>query len=187
MIAHDLWPELHTAAKNLSPEHFKRLGITVDAAIAAGGMGTAKVTPLADGLFEPGGNMPVCLLPVFDGPVPESGTPWPDSRLIDIAVFHLSKPEEVWLRRGDAVLLHEGAADELYLDEPLRIHPTPLSWLRAGAEGCVVLDWKRAASRLRCVAAIDADDVEHARGIQRRLHQPSPMPDIRYPERRDAA
>lgn len=182
MSARDLWPELDWAAKNLSPEHLKRLGITVDHAVAAGGLGAALITPLSDGLFEPGGNMPVCLLPVFAGPKPEPGAQRPDNCLIDIAAIRFSEPGEIWLRRGDADLLHECAADELYLEEPLRIHRTALSWLQAGAEGCVVLDWKRAAPRLRTVATLIVEDTAHGQTVRHHLQQQLRIPQIQVPQ-----
>ena len=43
----DLWPDMLTAARNLQPEHLMRLGITADNALAAGGLGAVKITPLS--------------------------------------------------------------------------------------------------------------------------------------------
>ena len=51
---------------------------------------------------------------------------------------------------------------------PLLVHRTPLSWLRAGCQGIVVLDERRAGARLAgALGNLAGEDEEHARQIAR--------------------
>lgn len=59
-----------------------------------------------------------------------------------------SHDENQWaLRTGLADLLGDDQLLDAVLAErrELRLHPTPLAWLRAGCEGICVLDWTRSA------------------------------------------
>lgn len=185
----ELWPDMLSAARNLRPEHLVRLGISADNALAAGGLGALKISTHQGGLFEPGGDLNAAILPVYWGSIPSEGNPVFDWELIDALAFNPSKPDQWWLRRGDADLLGAGALDHLYLDAPLQIHRTPLDWLRSGAQSCVVLNWQRAAPRLRSVSTLVAEDADHARDIRNQLQQTLSIPEIRLPadEQRNAA
>jgi hypothetical protein len=177
-----IWPDILTAARNLRPEHLARLGITTDDALAAGGLGALKISTHQGGLFEPGGDLSAAIVPVYWGSIPSLGNPVADWELIDLLAFNPSNRDQWWLRRGDADLLGAGALDHLYLDTPLQIHRTPLNWLRSGAGGVVVLDWRTAASRLRSISTLIAEDIEHAKEVLNRLQTPLHIPEILVPE-----
>lgn len=182
MNASDLWPEIHAAARNYRPAHLVKFGILPKHAIAVGGLGVAKISPVTDGLFEFGGELSAVILPVYWGAIPTEKALVPDWELEDILAFIPKEPSQLWLRCGDAVFLGAGALDHLYLGATLKIHRTPMSWLLDHGEGCVVLDWPRAADRLRSIATVIAEDVDHAHDIRSHLQRPLLIPEIRVPE-----
>ncbi len=111
------------------------------------------------------------IVPVMDG-----------DELVDLIAFDLPQPDRWWLRRGDTCLLGAAALDHLYLGAELQVRRNPLSWLQNHTEGCVVLDWPRAADRLRSIATLDAADIEHGQEIRCHLQHPLLIPEIRVPE-----
>jgi len=176
-----LWPEMHAADRNYLPERLAKFGIMPEHAIAAGGLGVAKISPASDGFFEFGGEMSAVILPVYWSAIPTEEALVPDWQLQDILAFSPKEPSQWWLRRGDAVFLGAGALDHLYLGAELKIHRTPLAWLLDHGEGCVVSDWPRAADRLRSITTLIAEDTDHGREIHRHLQRPLPIPEIRVP------
>lgn len=174
-MSNNLWSLLKSSAKRLTPECPSWSGFSVDEGLAVGGFGVAKITPFSSGLFEFEGNLPVVLIPVFwDG----SRFPRFDSDLIDLFAFRPSNPREWWLFRNDADML--GTTNGLYLGEPLIVHTDPVSWIRSKGKGVFVLDWKRAAPRLRCVEniVVSTDDISFAQTVRTRLGQVSDIPKI---------
>jgi len=112
-------------------------------------------------------------------------------RLLDMVAWNPHKPEQWWLRCGGGVTwLGAGAVlnagDESWdaglLGSPrpdLRLYPTPLDWLRAGArnDGAVLLD---AAGRLwRDVLAgvekVIVEDVEFAAAVYKQIRKRPPV------------
>jgi hypothetical protein len=61
---------------------------------------------------------------------------------VDLVAVDLDRPDRFWRRRGESLVL--GSA---YLDlaadfgEPVPVFRNPMSWLRSGGAGIVVLDW----------------------------------------------
>ena len=102
-----------------------------------------------------------------------------DAQPIDMVAWHMAQPSRWWLRRGAGVLLGEIEVEHaVTYGEPLRVHRTPLGWLRAAGEGVVILDWGAAWFYLRDLR-LAAEDHDHPAELQRRLQPPcSPGPRI---------
>jgi hypothetical protein len=82
--------------------------------------------------------------------------------------------EELWTPR----LTKEGA---------LAVFETPLGWLRAGREGVVVIDPRRAAPTLRLAEPLVAESIEHGEKLRRVLKVKPPRVYVAKSELRDAA
>ncbi len=82
------------------------------------------------------------------------------AELVDLVAVDVDQPDHFWRRRREALVL--GAA---YLEiarqegEPVPVFKTPLSWLRSGGAGVVVLDWDWACDLLLGFDLI-AEDLE---------------------------
>ena len=62
--------------------------------------------------------------------------------LDDLLAFEPDKPERwYWLHGGVPILTPEALDKARHFEEPVRLHSTPLAWLKADCEGAVVLDW----------------------------------------------
>ena len=66
-----------------------------------------------------------------------------------------------------------------FLDEPLHVHASPLSWLRAGAIGTVVLDWRSALFYLSGVRRFICHDQATAKRLEQALRYPPPRFEIK--------
>lgn len=180
-VTQSLWQEIHAADRNYRPDRLTKFGIMPEHAIAVGGLGVAKISPVSDGLFEFGGELSAVILPVYWSAIPTEDALVPDWELDDILAFSPEEPSQWWLRRGDAVFVGAGDLDHLYLGAELKIHRTPMSWLLDYGEGCFVLDWPRAADRLRSIKTLVIKDISFAEEVRRHLQKPAPIPDIRVP------
>jgi hypothetical protein len=80
---------------------------------------------------------------------PLAADPWAAVRfgeLVDLVAWCPKSPDRYWLYAGDAAWL--GAVAPPHLDPfPVVVHPTPLAWLRAGAQGIALL---ARSPRVRC-------------------------------------
>jgi hypothetical protein len=84
--------------------------------------------------------------------------PWME----DIVAWHPATPGRWALRIGTGTML-----GDVRYDEPLRVHRTPLAWLRAGGEGVCFLDRSSIAPTLWGHGQrIIADDVAHMRELR---------------------
>ncbi len=139
------------------PQLFK-IGIPIDALIHCG-VETVRV----DGGFfvpDPDGT-PGLVLPCFEF-----------GHLVDLVC--LFSRDRWFARTGDAVLLGDGALDELFWDEPLRVRRTPLSWLHSECDGvCIVGSWAIARLRLPNRQLV-AEDRQHAAELEALLTTPPP-------------
>ena len=188
-----LWRELFAAQSSFTGLHGRYLdghNIHVASRLKVGGLGVAEIVTNGDTfqIAPPGLGMSALILPVFAGPIP---SPWRlvmEPALIDLLAFRTDQPETFWLRRDNATILGDGALDGLYLDEPLRVYRSPLSWLLAAGDGCVVLDWQAALIELplRC-RTIEAEDLSHGLELRQRLTIPEKLPDIVVPPVREVA
>ena len=136
-----------------------------------GAPGVGSIRPLREGRFEFAENgRSVAVLPVYDSETPA----WAPLEhrfdgLLDLLAFDPTRPDCWWLRRGQALLLgsiYVGLALEAGCALP--VYSSPMSWLRANAEGLVVLDWK-AAPDLLLGADLIAEDVDLGNRIEAAL------------------
>ncbi len=125
--------------------------------------GVGSIRPLQGGCFEFAENgRSVAVLPVYDSETPV----WAPLEhrfegLLDLLAFDPARPDCWWLRRGQALLLgsiYVGLAIEA--DCALPVYATPWSWMKANAEGLVVLDWEAVSALLRHAGEFLAEDVE---------------------------
>lgn len=118
------------------------------------------------------------VMPVWmGGEVPSIYTDGPTGTLADIIAWTTDKPDQWYFRRGEHGLVlgddNLGRAD--LFREPIRLHRTPLDWMRAAGDGACLLDHSPGVlERLRAVGEIIADDLDHGLEIERRLQQPAP-------------
>jgi len=109
--------------------------------------------------------------------------------VVDLLAFH-PKNEGRWALRAGAAEW-AGAIKPLYMaPEAVRISRSPLSWLRAGCEGLVLLSRdRRDQYRILtgCLGGILAEDLRHAAELRRVLEHPWPAPRVIVAEARHAA
>ena len=108
--------------------------------------------------------------------------------LVDLLAFRTTDPSRWWLRLGLAVYLGEEKVDyAAFMGTSLRLFSTPLSWLRAGCTGSVILDWRFGRSLLFDVSEIIPENLQHGEEVERRLRQRDPaLPRISISIRRAA-
>lgn len=109
--------------------------------------------------------------------------------LIDLVAWRPGSPMRWGLVSGLGWLL---GADECFATrwdgDRLRLHATPLDWLRADAVGGVVLDWDSSdLTWLRGFAQIDCGNDMVAASLGRALNKPSRLPRLRTVEARHVA
>ena len=128
----DLWAELRPAlADRRTDAELLKYGVIDHDARALCGLTSIQ----AFGRFyEPNTDgQPVIIVPILDG-----------DELCDLLCFDLDRPAEWFVRLGGEPLLGACALSDQLLGKPLHIYRTPLSWLRAGCDGVVILDPNRA-------------------------------------------
>ena len=78
-----------------------------------------------------------------------------DGEIIDIVAVNVCNPT-AWRRRLGAVpALGLEAIDYAdWMGEGLRLHPTPLDWLRADCQGAVILEWQSGAKLIAQIPRI---------------------------------
>ncbi len=116
--------------------------------VGCGMPGLANIRPTRDGHFEfAEDGRPAIIVPSYDT-IPGMLDANPErhvEHLVDLVAVDIDRPDRFWRRRGEALVL--GAA---YLDiaghegEPVPVYRNPMTWLRAGGAGIVVLDWNYA-------------------------------------------
>ena len=135
------------AVAGLSASAFARLlqlGIPAKALAqlcGAGDLAAARVSLSKDGSrFEPEGPDARLLMLVREQGVP-----------VDIVALATHDEDQWALRRGEGWCLGYDAwlRCEIGMAHELRVHGTPLAWLRAGCEGACVLDWGMGLRQLR--------------------------------------
>ena len=107
----------------------------------AGDLGAARVALSRDGArWQPEGPDPRLLLGVREQGV-----------LVDVAALKSDDPDQWALRRGEGWCLGYDAwlACETGARRELRLHATPIAWLRVGGEGLAILDWDIGLRMLR--------------------------------------
>ncbi len=175
-VLNELMAALGGAMTQQHVDRLLELGVPAATTIICG---MAKIS--ADGAFyvPDDDGIDAVIVPCLDGEI-----------VVDLLAFALDKPAKWWTRLGAHWALGGDALDRLWLDDRLRIHRTPINWLRGGAQpnAAVVLDWRAAAAQLLTVPGIIGDDYEHALEIEQHLKATQTIPNISFPaEARTAA
>ena len=186
----DLYSEFTAATALAEPRHFRWLvnrGVPPDF-LWRGAMrlGVQDIAPSNDGTYQPiDEGQRAIIMPTIPLLAPwewEEGDDLED--VGDLTAFRPDDPSRWWCRCGSVPILNPAAilGAELY-DEPLRIHSTPLDWMRAAGDGVVILDpLAHLGLHLGSVRQLICDTVELGREIDRRLRHPEPkMPTIMIP------
>jgi hypothetical protein len=87
--------------------------------------------------------------------------------LFDIIAWHPENPRQWYYLRGETgLILGEKAMFEAgTFGEPLQLHSSPLTWLRSGCKGSVLLD-HHALNRLYGLQDVVCEDVAHGTRIE---------------------
>ena len=149
-----LFREYATTVRRIEGRHLDHL-ISLGAPWAfwdnTGAPGVGSIKPLQGGRFEFTENgRSVVVLPVYDSETPA----WAPLEhrfdgLLDLLAFDPTQPDHWWLRRGQAPLLgsiYISLALEAGLALP--VYASPMSWMKANAEGLVILNWETAPDLL---------------------------------------
>jgi hypothetical protein len=190
MRTRDLEAEWNAAVSRVKQPHLDRirsLGVSPAAVAALGAtqpaFGVVHADPGADGLYVPGDGPLHVVMPVFE-----------HDALIDLVAWRSDAPTRWWLRSGLGWLLNTDASFASRWDgASLKLHATPLDWLRAGAEGAwnagaVVLDWDAPdVDSLRSFGEITCGTRWLAATLKRALTKPARLPIIHAGEALRAA
>ena len=129
-------------------------------------LGVARITTTSHGLFEfhDDGDLAI-IVPEGEPEVP--GWAWVD----DLIAFKPESPGHWWRRRGDVDLLGASNISPWRLS-PVTIHETPLSWLRAGANGIVIINWGLdPIARLSGTGYLETETPALKRRLERRIQE----------------
>lgn len=185
MIGRDLEREFDASVSNVLSVHLERLrGLGVAPAtiarinLAYPALGIASGVIDRHGVFLPGDGGAHVVQPLV-----ENGS------LVDLIAWRPAAPTRWGLRTGLGWLLNaDSAFATRWEGEVLNLHATPLDWLRADAQGVVVVDWAapdldslRSFERIRC-----SNDML-GRTLRRALDRPRRLPRIETMEARRAA
>jgi hypothetical protein len=158
----DLTAELEAAVKRL--KRSRRLPPYFGCQLIEGRFGRLPINVFLGRLFEPvavGFEKTILAIPPDEDGEPE-----------DLLALDEHDSSRWWLRLGRARFLGEDAVYKaMGCREPLRLWRSPLTWLRARCEGCVVVDWNLATPLLRQLDVIVAEDVAHGEEVERRLRE----------------
>lgn len=128
-------------------------------------VGLARIVTTPDGTFEPHPEGAPHII-VAEG-IHEPSLGWRE--IIDLVAFRSDAPDRWWLRRDMVDVLGSDGIDKAsFARRPLILHPTPLAWLQAGAQGACVVHWSLDP---RSVFAGITDVVCATAALRRRLEQ----------------
>ncbi|MFC4271591.1 hypothetical protein GQF03_17500 [Sneathiella chungangensis] len=130
--------EFDQCVSNMTDWHLRNLqGLGVDGKTiaAAGCVGTAKVE-VGKTYWQPEeSGKPALIVPVT-----------PDGSfkgIVDLVALQTANPLIWWLRTGNGSILGAWNLEKAaHFNEQLTVHSDPLTWLQAGCEGIVIVDWK---------------------------------------------
>lgn len=175
MNERDLSREIEAACSCVRQAHLDRiraLDVTSTTIATLGAVqppfGVMAVEGIGGGIFQPGGETPAIVQPVYDG-----------GCLIDLVAWRTNDPTAWLWRTGAAWALGVDAIRlNSWTDAPLAIDATPLDWLRNGATGLCILDWSAPEIRqLLRVKSITAEPAI-ARQLRGALMKPVCFPEI---------
>ena len=130
---------------DLDPGGYIRSELPTNFWLGCGMPGSGTIKPTEGGQFEfAEDGCPAVIVPAYDT-VPGLLDANPErhmEHLVDLIAVETDCPSRGWLRRGEALILGSAYLDiTVQEDEPLPVFRSPLSWLRAGGAGIVVLNW----------------------------------------------
>jgi hypothetical protein len=147
------------------------LGVMPDDLRSAGGIRTARVRFAGAGFeWDDESGVAAFISPCWTPQWCGDALGW-SVEMVDAVAWRPDRPRTFARLAGVAWCLGEDAVMAARHGASLRVLRTPLAWLQAGAEGCVVLDRQRAWPELLSVRRLIADDDAHARDL-RALAQP---------------
>ena len=180
--------ELLSAAENGMVETLRAMGVTGQAVVNTElciGRERVMTTSRPPLFYEPDEfGVEHIIVPVIES-----------ARTVDLLAFRAEDPERWYLRVGLGAALGQLMIDQaVFYGDPdyahcpessLRVFRSPLSWLRAECQGCVILDWNVAHCRLAGVREVVAENMELAEKIEHAFRLPR-GPNIRLPRARAA-
>lgn len=159
-------------------DHLAQLGVRSSCVFGAPSLvGLVNLAVVENGLYQPGDHGELAyVIPLCDGqPSRQLGT------IQDLLAFRPGQPDQWWLRYGIGVLLNPALPDWCTTLEPvpLQLFSDPLSWLRAGGQGCVICDWSaHLPTYLRGLQDIVCDTSELAARVHSKFEGYGPTPRI---------
>lgn len=129
-----------------------------------------KAGRVEDGCFIPGDGPPHIVQPIAV-----------DGVLADYAAWRTETPEKWHLRTGAATFLGDvdRAVDACLWGEAAHLLPSPLTWLQAGGNGLVILNWSSLdVVELNRLPSVVVDSAELAGMLRATLSRPPPIPVI---------
>lgn len=142
------------------------LGITGKAAAKAGGIVWAH-GQFSAGYFQPAPNgKRVLVVPVYRGDI-----------IVDLIAFNKTKFGALY---GDFAfaLGEDHLINAPVMDAPIKIYRHPITWLRNGGDGIVILNPEEAWARLSWGDNLICEDVAHGREVRNLLKPPPPRAKI---------
>jgi len=132
-----------------------------DFLLGCGMPGIASIKPTTGGKFEfTEDGLTAVIVPVYDT-IPGNLDANPErhvEHLIDLVAVDLDCPDRFWRRRGETVVMGNAFLEIAGQEgEPVPVFKNPLTWLRAGGAGIVVLDWDWARDLLLDHALVAED------------------------------
>ena len=129
-------------------------------------IGIGRIVTHSTGLFEFHVDGELALI------VPEGVPEWPGwAEMHDLIAFRPDAIGRWWRRRGDVDLLGANNITPWRLS-PLVIHETPLSWLQAGANGIVIINWGLdPIARLGGTGYLETETPALKRRLERRIQE----------------
>jgi hypothetical protein len=185
MKGRDLEAAYAAAVSNVRQQHLDRLvgaGVTPRTIARIGTayppFGVMTGTCDVAGIFSPGDGLPHVVQPVAEG-----------EELVDLVAWRVGSPMRWGLVTGLGWLLNADACFASRWDgDRLSLHATPLDWLRADADGGVVLDWTSPdLCWLRGFDRIDCGNDMVAATLRKALSRPVRIPKLQTMEARHVA
>lgn len=178
MKVRDLTAEALTAASRVGRREFDRLASLGVSPVSIADVGSRHVPfgivnaeVLKHGFYQPGAGAAHIVQPVFS-----------DGGIIDLVAWRSLTPSRWNLRTGLGWLM---GIDEVSTvggwdaSRPVKLHATPLDWLRASGEGICILDWDAPELHtLSEIHAIEVDDRKLGSRLISVLSRPARLPHL---------
>ncbi len=126
---------------SISDKGLARLGISRMAAARAGGLAWSRITIFGRGFDLSPAGVPAVIQPVWRGAAPSIYQAMENPVLDELIAWRPAEPGQWWYRWGASwPALGDHYIDAAHINgDPLQCHLTPLSWLRGGCRGTVML------------------------------------------------